>query len=121
MYTILVTDDDPIVRGMLNQILTMEGYTLSFATTVKDGYTACLQNKPDLILLDVNLPDGSGVDLCRRIKAEQKVRHIPILLLTGEAVDAGCRTDGLEAGADDYILKPFDRKELILRIKRILG
>ena len=121
MRTILAIDDDPIMRTMLDEVLTGEGYSLSFASSAADGFALCRQNKPDLVLLDVNLPDGNGLELCRKFKAEPKTRHIPVLILTGEAVDADYRAEGLEAGADDYILNPFNRKELILRIQRILG
>ena len=121
MYTVLIIEDDPVIRSTLDKILTAEGYTVSFAINAEDGFNACLRNKPDLILLDVNLPDGDGIDLCRKIKAEQKIRHIPILILTGEAVDVERRMEGLEGGADDYILKPFSAKELVLRVKRSIG
>lgn len=121
MYNILVIDDNQIIRSTLGNILKPEGFAVSFAINAEDGFKACLQTKPDLVLLDVNLPDGDGVEVCRRIKAEQKIRHIPVFILTGEAIAVDRRTEGLEAGADDYILKPFNPKELILRVKRILN
>jgi len=121
MYTILVIDDNEIIRSTLDKVLTAEGYAMSFAFNAEDGFKACFQNKPDLILLDVNLPDGDGIQLCRKIKAEPKIRHIPVLILTGEAVEVDRRMEGLDAGADDYILKPFNFKELVLRVRRIIS
>lgn len=120
MYTIVAIDDDPLIRSMLARILPPEGHELAFAVDCASGFQACIQNKPDLILLDVMLPDGSGVGLCRKIRSDPKLRHIPVLLLTGEAVTVENRVAGLEAGAEDYILKPFDPPDLIYRIKRIL-
>ncbi|MBI4655949.1 MAG: response regulator transcription factor [Elusimicrobia bacterium] len=120
MYRILIIEDDAIIRQTLDKILRPENYELFFSFNASDGLASCLRHKPDIILLDVNLPDANGIDFCRKIKIEEKIRHIPVLIVTGEAVDVERRMEGLEAGADDYILKPFDYKELVFRIKRIL-
>jgi len=120
MYSILVIDDEESIRAALGRVLTPEGYAVASAGTLTEGFAACARNKPDLIILDVNLPDGYGVDLCRKIKADPQLRHIPVFMLTGEAVEVENRLKGLEAGADDYILKPFTPSELIFRVKRIL-
>lgn len=120
MYSILVVDDEESIRAALVRVLTPEGYTVITAENLTEGFAVCVRSKPDLIILDVNLPDGYGLDLCRKIKADQKLRHIPVFILTGESVDVDNRLSGLEAGADDYILKPFNPGELIFRIKRIL-
>ena len=120
MYSILVVDDEESIRAALTRVLTPEGYAIIEAATIAEGFSACVRNKPDLIIMDVNLPDGDGVSLCSKIKSDQKLRHIPIFMLTGESVDVDNRLAGLEAGADDYILKPFNPGELIFRVKRIL-
>lgn len=120
MYRILAVDDDPIVRKVCAKTLVPEGYELMLAVDAGECMKSCAQGKPDLILLDVNLPDGNGIEICRKIKADQKLRHIPILLVTGEALAVESCVDGIEAGAEDYIHKPFTPKELVSRISRIL-
>lgn len=120
MYKIMVVEDDPVMRKMLSQSLAAEGYESIFAFGAAEALKTCLQERPDLILLDVNLPDGSGIDVCRRLKSDVKLRHIPVLILTGEASSVDCRVEGLEAGADDYVLKPCGVKELMARLKGIL-
>ena len=120
MYRIGVIEDDPIVRKLLEKVLASEGYESVMTTNVTDGFKVCAGEKPDLILLDVNLPDGNGIEACRRFKTDERLRHIPILLITGEASSVDNRIEGLEAGADDYVLKPFGTKEILSRIKGIL-
>ncbi|HNW44550.1 MAG TPA: response regulator [Elusimicrobiales bacterium] len=120
MYSILVIDDEESIRAALSRVLNPEGYTVSTAVNLAEGFDSCARNKPDLVILDVNLPDGYGIDLCRKIKSDPKLRHIPVFMLTGESIEVENRLAGLEAGADDYILKPFNPGELIFRIKRIL-
>lgn len=120
MYRILVIEDSPIMRQLLSNLLGGAGYECILATGVANGLKSCAQNKPDMILLDVNLPDGNGIDLCRTLKADPAARHIPVLLLTGEARGVENRVDGFEAGAEDYVIKPFNVKELLSRLKGIL-
>jgi DNA-binding response OmpR family regulator len=120
MYTILAVEDDAIVRTTLQRVLRSEGYDVALAPTAGAGLAECARLKPDAVVLDVHLPDGNGVDVCRAIKADPKLRHIPVLILTGDAVSLEDRTSGLDAGADDYILKPFEAQELLLRLKRLL-
>lgn len=120
MYRILAIDDDAIIRRLLQQSMISEGYEFVMASTVAEGLAACERTKPDLILLDVNLPDGDGISTCKKIKADPKLRHIPVLILTGEASDVDHRVDGLQAGAEDYVLKPFLPRELVSRVKGIL-
>jgi len=120
MYRILAVDDDPVCRKICSKTFAAEGFQVILAQAVEEALKSCAQSKPDLILLDVNLPDGSGIELCRRIKADEKLRHIPILLMTGEAIAVENCMEGLEAGAEDYIRKPFMPKELISRAKAIL-
>ncbi|MBI4425338.1 MAG: response regulator transcription factor [Elusimicrobia bacterium] len=120
MYRILAIDDDPIIRRLLQQAMSSEGFEVVLATTAAEGVATCGRSKPDLVLLDVNLPDGDGIDVCRRLKADAGLRHIPVLLLTGEAADVAFRVAGLEAGAEDYVLKPFLPRELVARVKGIL-
>lgn len=120
MFRILAIDDSPIMRQLLRQILSGEGYECLTASDGLSGLKSCAKNKPDLVLLDVNLPDGNGIEFCRRLKSDPVGRHIPVLLLTGEARDVENRIDGFEAGAEDYITKPFNTKELMSRVRGIL-
>lgn len=120
MYRILTIEDSPIMRQLLRQLLSSEGYECLTASDGLSGLKSCAKNKPDLILLDVNLPDGNGIDFCRRLKSDPAAHHIPVLLLTGEARAVENRIDGFEAGADDYVMKPFNTKELLSRVKGIL-
>lgn len=120
MYRILTIEDSPIMRQLLRQLLSGEGYDCITASDGHSGLKSCAKNKPDLILLDVNLPDGNGIDFCRTLKSDPAARHIPVLLLTGEAREVENRIDGFEAGAEDYVTKPFNSKELLSRVKGIL-
>ncbi len=120
MYRILIVEDDPIMRKLLHKTLTPEGYECIMAANASAGMEACVRDRPDLLMLDVCLPDYNGIDLCRKIKADPSIRHIPVILITGEASEVERRMEGLEAGADDYILKPFKSKELLSRMKRII-
>ncbi len=120
MHKILVIDDDPISRKLMSRTLASAGFECLLSPTAETGLAAAAKERPDLVLMDVNLPDGDGIDLCRKVKAQPALRHIPILLLTGEAVSIDCRTAGLEAGADDYMIKTIGTKELLSRIRRIL-
>lgn len=120
MYRIVAIEDDFSMRQLLHKLLKPEGYECIVAGNAAQGLKVCAQDKPDLILLDIHLPDDNGIEVCRKIKADSSLRHIPILLMTGEAVDVENRVNGMEAGADDYIIKPFNVKELLFRIKGIL-
>lgn len=120
MYNILVVDDDEAMRGTLGRLLKLEGYAVDLAGDIAGGWQACLRQKPSLILLDVQLPDGSGMDLCARIKAAPEFHHIPIFILTGVAVTSENLVKGMGIGAEDYVLKPFSPEELMARIKRTL-
>lgn len=121
MFKLLIVEDDPTMREIMRNALAPQGYDCLAAASADEGWKQCLKAKPDLILLDVHLPDESGIALCRRFKAEPRLRHIPILIMTGEARSVESRVEGLEAGADGYLLKPFSLSELTLRIKGLLA
>ena len=117
MPRILIIDDEPeMVRG-LSDNLRFEGYQTVSATNGRDGLALALSDVPDLILLDVMMPQMSGWDVCRELR--RKGLDIPVIMLTarGEEVD---RVLGLELGADDYVTKPFSLRELLARVRAVL-
>jgi two-component system, OmpR family, response regulator RegX3 len=113
---VLVVEDEPAISEPLAESLAREGFVPVVAPTVAEAERAFEARKPDLVLLDVMLPDGDGRDLCRELRRRSDV---PIVMLTarGEEVD---RVVGLELGADDYVVKPFSARELAARIRAIL-
>ncbi|MDD3418328.1 MAG: response regulator transcription factor [Eubacteriales bacterium] len=112
---ILICDDDPVVHESLGLYLDAEHFPHSSAYDGEEALEKALQEKPDLIILDLMMPKMSGTDVCREIR---KTSNVPIIMLTakGEEID---RVLGLELGADDYIVKPFSPREVIARIKAL--
>ncbi|RZO23922.1 MAG: response regulator transcription factor [SAR86 cluster bacterium] len=117
---ILVIEDEPDIRKNLEYNLGREGFKVSSVASLNDAEEK-LQNNNDfsLLILDLMLPDGSGLDLCKKIKSEPKTENIPIIILTAKD-DEVDKVVGFELGADDYVTKPFSVRELILRIKAVL-
>jgi two-component system, OmpR family, response regulator RegX3 len=114
--TILMVEDEASITEPLAEALDREGFATRVAPTVADALSAAEEEMPDLVLLDVMLPDGSGYDVARALRENSKV---PIIMLTarGEETD---RIVGLELGADDYIVKPFSAREVAARIRAVL-
>ena len=117
---ILVIEDEPDIRKNLEYNLGREGFIVSSEASLNSAEKK-LQNNNDfsLILLDLMLPDGSGLDLCKKIKGNPETESIPVIILTAKD-DEVDRVVGFELGADDYVTKPFSVRELILRIKAVL-
>ncbi|RZO19593.1 MAG: response regulator, partial [SAR86 cluster bacterium] len=117
---ILVIEDEPDIRKVLEYNLGREGFIVSSVSSLHDAEHK-LQNNNDfsLLLLDLMLPDGSGLDLCKKIKGNPETESIPIIILTAKE-DEVDKVVGFELGADDYVTKPFSVRELILRIKAVL-
>jgi len=111
--TILVIEDDPAMRAGLKDNLEVEGYRVLTAAGVQRGRALALQGQPDLIVLDVMLPDGDGMGLCRELRA-RGLRQ-PVIMLTARG-EEGDKLSGFEGGADDYVVKPFGLRELLARI-----
>jgi two-component system response regulator MprA len=114
---ILVADDDPAVRESLRRSLTFNGYEVSLADDGRAALDALDSSRPDLILLDVNMPHVDGLEVCRRLRAAGN--DLPVLMLTAR-VEVGDRVMGLDAGADDYLAKPFALEELLARVRALL-
>jgi DNA-binding response OmpR family regulator len=100
-------------------LLSDEGYTVASATTPADGLKKVRGNPPDLLLLDVRLPDMDGYQVCKELKSDPKTQSIPIIMVSVKSDETDVVV-GLEMGADDYISKPFRRRELLARIKAVL-
>ena len=114
---ILIVDDDLAIRKLLGRYLTGQGYRVSLASDQRSMKEALAVNEVSLIVLDVLLPDGSGLDICRNIRREGS--EIPVILLTALKEDVD-RIIGLEIGADDYLGKPFNPRELLARVQAVL-
>ena len=119
MTTVLLVDDERDLLSVLDFNLRAAGFETLLATRGEEALLALKRRVPDLVLLDLMLPDLPGTEVCRRIKADPRTRHVPVVMLTakGEEVD---RVVGFELGADDYVTKPFSVRELTLRLKAIL-
>lgn len=114
---ILVVDDEPTLSEVISYNLRQAGYVTVTAADADEALRIFKEEKPDLILLDVMLPQGSGFDVCRLIR--QQGSNVPIIMLTARIAESD-RVLGFELGADDYILKPFATRELIARVKALL-
>lgn len=120
MDRILLVDDDPVIIKLYQIILKKEGFDIDIATCGEDSLTAIAKQKPDIILLDVILPDYSGLKLCRQIKGNPEHMGIKIILVSGLEISPAQVAEGIELGADDYLIKPFHHKELLARVKNCL-
>jgi two-component system phosphate regulon response regulator PhoB len=117
--TVLLCDDERDLLSVLDFNLRAAGFETILATRGEEALLALKRRIPDLVLLDLMLPDLPGTEICRRIKSDPRTRHVPVVMLTakGEEVD---RVVGFELGADDYVTKPFSVRELVLRLKAVL-
>ena len=114
--TILLVEDEPAITEPLAEALEREGFEPRVAATAADALSAAREDPPDLVLLDIGLPDGSGLDVCRELR---KSGDVPIIMLTARGSEAD-RVLGLELGADDYIVKPFSAREVTARVRAVL-
>jgi len=115
-HNILVVEDETSIASFVAAYLKNAGYAVRTAATSQTALTEIASEMPALIVLDLNLPDGDGVELCRRIR---KSSDVPILMLTARDEDVD-KIIGLEVGADDYMTKPFNPRELVARVKSVL-
>lgn len=116
MKKIVLIEDDADLFALLKYNLEKEGFQMAGAQTGKGAIELCRRERPDLIILDIMLPDSDGLDICKGIRNHSDLAHIPIIFLTARASETD-RIVGLELGANDYIVKPFFVRELIARIK----
>lgn len=115
----LIVEDDADIAELLEYAFRQERWAVTVLQRGAQAVQRCQSLEPDLVVLDLMLPDVSGLDICRAIRANPKIQHTPIIMLTakGEEID---RVIGFEIGADDYVTKPFSPRELMLRVKSIL-
>jgi two-component system phosphate regulon response regulator PhoB len=119
MMRILIIEDEPDIRKTIEYNFVKEGFKVSVAGSLAEGKKLFLAETINLIILDLMLPDGSGLDFCREIKSNPSSSSVPIIILTAKT-DEVDRVVGFELGADDYVTKPFSVRELLLRVKAIL-
>jgi DNA-binding response OmpR family regulator len=117
---ILVVEDEKFAREILKFSLTNEGYEVSVANDGLEGVNKASAKNYDLIIMDVMMPNLDGYEACRRLKANEKTKAIPIILFTGRAQKKDV-LNGLQAGADDYMIKPYKMQELLHKITKFIG
>ena len=119
MPHLLIVEDERDLSRLMARAFQRDGFTVEETATARAALQACRARPPACVLLDLMLPDASGLDVCRALKADAATRAIPVVIVTakGEEVD---RVVGFELGADDYVAKPFSPRELVLRVKAIL-
>ena len=117
--TILVVEDDAQIRDLLTEHLTLLSYAVVNAASAEEALQRLEETTPDLVLTDVHMGGMSGVDLCAKLKADQRFQLTPVIILTGQS-DLDARVAGLAAGADDFFAKPFDLLEIRTRVAALL-
>ena len=117
--TVLVVDDDPVILKLLEVNFEMEGFTVLVARDGEEGIEVARADQPDLIVSDIMMPKVSGLELVTALKSDPTTSEIPIILLSAKAQNADVRS-GLDAGADDYVTKPFEPLDLVDRVNRLL-
>jgi two-component system, OmpR family, alkaline phosphatase synthesis response regulator PhoP len=118
-HRILVVDDEEDLLELIRYNLTKEGYRVECAASGEQAIQEARASVPDLIVLDLLLPNVDGLDVCKHLKSDPKTQHVPIVMLTAKSEEADVVT-GLELGADDYITKPFSPRVLLARIRSVL-
>ncbi len=116
---IAIVEDEDDIRALVAVGLTKERFQVREYADGKSFFASLRVGRPDLVVLDLMLPDSDGLEICRRIRADSKLASVPVIILTARAGEAD-RIQGLEMGADDYVVKPFSPKELSARVKAVL-
>ncbi len=116
---IVIVDDEENIRELVGDLLESENFKVIKCADTDDGYKRILKSKPDLVILDVKMPQIGGIELCRLLRENVETKHIPVIMLTVESTETD-KVIGFGVGADDYITKPFSNKELVARIRALL-
>jgi len=117
---ILVVDDQPNIVDMLRTVLAFHGFTVDTAATAAGALEQAARHRPDLVLLDVMLPDADGFDILLRMRQHPALKHIPVVMLTGKATRQAV-IKGLVAGADGYLTKPYEPEAVLRAVRTTLG
>lgn len=115
---VLIIDDDAHLRESLAEVLDLEGFTCFEAGSAKNGIDSAKKNNPDVVILDIQLPDSSGFQICQELRKMSK--EFILIMMTGRFLSAEEKTQGFSLGADEYLTKPFDIAELCVRIRQLL-
>lgn len=116
---VLVVDDDPDIRRLVETVLEREGFIVDTASSAADCFKKVATFKPELVVLDLQLPDEDGFGIIKKFKSNPTTAHMPVVMLTVQSVDS-YKIAGLEIGADDYIVKPFNQGEFVARLRAVL-
>lgn len=116
---IVIVDDDEAIRELVADVLETENFKVIKCADTDEGYKRILKSKPDLVILDVKMPQIGGIELCRLLRENIETKNIPVIMLTVEATETD-KVIGLGVGADDYITKPFSNRELVARVRALL-
>ena len=117
--TVLIVEDERDILNLISFNLRKAGYHTRGVTSGEEGMAALIEEPPDLVILDLMLPGMDGFDVCREMKANDRLKEIPVIMLTAKTEDSDI-VSGLEAGADDYITKPFSPKVVVARVRTVL-
>lgn len=120
MAKILIAEDEPDIRELVTFMLRFAGYEVVSAVNGEDAVQTASRELPDLVLMDVRMPRLTGYDACRQMKANPDLRSVPVVFLSAKGQESEIQT-GLDAGAEEYLLKPFSPAELTSRVKGILA
>jgi DNA-binding response OmpR family regulator len=118
--TVLLVEDDPVILKLLEVNFELEGYSVLLAHDGAEGIELARSSAPDLIISDIMMPNVSGLELVKALKGDDATKRIPIILLSAKAQTADIRA-GMEAGADDYVTKPFEPLELVEHVQALLA
>jgi DNA-binding response OmpR family regulator len=119
--TLLVVDDEPDIAKLVARIFEKRGYRVNVAGDGAEALASVAKDRPDLLILDLNLPKIDGWEVCRRLKGDPTTRAIPIIMLTAAHANVDDANIGLGLGADEYVAKPFVKAVLLHNVERLLG
>jgi DNA-binding response OmpR family regulator len=119
--TLLMIEDDDDAAHLVSRFLKRKSWNFHRAADGAQGLRQAAKVRPDVILLDIQLPDIEGWEICRRLKNDAALSKVPVVMVSGNKIDPAHKARGLEVGADDYLAKPYDLTELMLRVDAILS
>ncbi len=115
---LLIIDDDAHLSESLAEVLELEGFNCLQAGNAKDGIDSAIKNEPQVVIMDIQLPDSSGFQICQELR--KRFKDAILIMMTGRFLSAEEKTQGFQLGADEYLTKPFDLQELSVRIRQLL-